>query len=433
MARLSVQAECLESRTLLTRVGLAPQFVMPLPASATPAATPLRVALINTSVVQADQVAQAADPGVIALTYDGRTTDTAGLVSLLESLSASHGGAKIEELGLVSHGSEARVSIGGGDSWSLSTLTSDGTSLSLLRGLLTDDARFDLYSCSVAAGPDGKALINQIAALTGADVYASTNPVGSGSLGDFTWEYSTNPGHSASKLLSNTALESIANLKLDDLYEDNDSKAIVDARTAGAANSPNLGPISGLVSIPGLALNDTADWYKFQTAGVATTDDYVSLSFDYHQGDVDLYVYRANGTTLVDRDAGDNDYYGFNDASISLSGQVAGTYYIKVIAHSTAACHPTGIGSYTLTVTAPTAASDDAYEDNDTKNITVARPEGAANSPNLGLRTSALTISNLALVDNADWFKFQTGFNGVSGNSVSINFDTSLVDLDLYL
>src|SRR5262245_26351299 len=54
-----------------------------------------------------------------------------------------------------------------------------------------------------------------------------------------------------------------------DLYEDNDSKAIVDARAEGL-NSPNLGSLVGLKIIDSLNLDDTADWYRFQTLGVST-------------------------------------------------------------------------------------------------------------------------------------------------------------------
>ena len=61
--------------------------------------------------------------------------------------------------------------------------------------LLTSDARLDLFSCSVAAGTTGKVFVNDLAALTGAAVFASTDPVGTVPGADFVWEYHT--GHAA--------------------------------------------------------------------------------------------------------------------------------------------------------------------------------------------------------------------------------------------
>lgn len=55
--------------------------------------------------------------------------------------------------------------------------------------MLSDDARLDLYACSVADGIKGKYLVDELAAVTGADVYASDNVVGSGDEGDYVWEY----------------------------------------------------------------------------------------------------------------------------------------------------------------------------------------------------------------------------------------------------
>ena len=46
---------------------------------------------------------------------------------------------------------------------------------------------------------------------------------------------------------------------LDDAYEDNDSKAIVDSRPEGVPNSPNLGSLTAPLTISGLQLQDSAD------------------------------------------------------------------------------------------------------------------------------------------------------------------------------
>jgi hypothetical protein len=76
-----------------------------------------------------------------------------------------------------------------------------------------------------------------------------------------------------------------------DRYEDNDNKAIVDARPEGEANSPNLGPIglTGL-AITGLTMEDAADWYKFQMDAPGTAGDVVRIDFSNAMGNLDLAV-----------------------------------------------------------------------------------------------------------------------------------------------
>ena len=124
-------------------------------------------------------------PGVIALTYDSNTTDSAGLVDLLGSVSEEHGGGLIAQLGLVAHGSEGRVSIGAGDSWDMASLSPRTKWPWIACVASVPDARLDLYSCFVAAGTDGKAFVDQLAAHSEADVYASDDAVGSGTIGGF--------------------------------------------------------------------------------------------------------------------------------------------------------------------------------------------------------------------------------------------------------
>ena len=57
-------------------------------------------------------------------------------------------------------------------------MPSQAAALERLRAVLTSNACLDLYSCDVAAGTSGKTFINDLAALTGAAVYASDNLVG---------------------------------------------------------------------------------------------------------------------------------------------------------------------------------------------------------------------------------------------------------------
>jgi hypothetical protein len=96
----------------------------------------------------------------------------------------------------------------------------------------------------------------------------------------------------------------------------------------------------------------------------------------------------------------------------------AGTYHVRVFGKA-GATNP----EYTLTINAPRVPIDDIFENNDTRQT----------ASNLGTVVSAATISDLALLDSHDWYRFSTTATGTAVNSVSINFVNSLGNLDLEL
>ncbi len=150
---------------------------------------PLNVALISDAVAQAEQIQRAAAPGTIAIIYQSDTMTAMGLVNLLTFVSAAHNAAQIGHLGIVAHGRPGEVDLGERGDLNLATLRSQATTFERLWSLLTKDARLDLYSCSVAAGANGKAFVDELAAVTNATVFASDNPVGTMMEGDLVWEY----------------------------------------------------------------------------------------------------------------------------------------------------------------------------------------------------------------------------------------------------
>jgi hypothetical protein len=205
-----------------------------------------------------------------------------------------------------------------------------------------------------------------------------------------------------------------------DRYEDNDNKAIVDARPEGAADSPNLGPIgiTGM-AIAGLTMEDAADWYRFNMDSEGTAGDLVRIDFSNALGNLDLAVYKLDGTTLVGSSAGVG-----NSEVVSLSGMPAGSYYVKVTGYQ-GATNP----NYSLTIL---PILSDAYEDNDSKAIVDALPEGAANSSNLGpIGPSGLAISDLTMDDAADWYRFRMDSVGTAADVLRIDFSNAQGNLDL--
>jgi hypothetical protein len=174
----------------------------------------INVVLISDAVAQAQQVRDAAAKDTIAIVYHNDTMTTTGLADLLASVSAAHNGTPIGHLGIVAHGGPGEVDLGKGDDLSLATMPTQAPTLERLRSVLTSDARLDLYSCSVAAGADGKTFVDELSAITGAAVFASDNPVGSVSGSDFVWEYHTGQGVASKELFSVQELETISRLCL---------------------------------------------------------------------------------------------------------------------------------------------------------------------------------------------------------------------------
>jgi RHS repeat-associated protein len=115
----------------------------------------------------------------------------------------------------------------------------------------------------------------------------------------------------------------------EDAYEQNDSKEQVDGRPVGAANSPNLGVVGQVTKIDNLAMmEDTEDWFRFQTTSTGTRGDYVRIQFAHAKGNLNLDLLDADGNLLRrSQEIGDNEL-------VTLHGLAAGTYYARVWGHN---------------------------------------------------------------------------------------------------
>lgn len=110
---------------------------------------------------------------------------------------------------------------------------------------------------------------------------------------------------------------------LPDVYEENDTRAQVDGRPEGGANSPNLGLVLSNRFINNLSLNDE-DWFKVK---LHATDlgDFVKAASPYlHTGNFSMQLLNSAGSLL--RSSSKNNNYEY----ISLAGLGAGTYYVRV-------------------------------------------------------------------------------------------------------
>lgn len=134
-----------------------------------------------------------------------------------------------------------------------------------------------------------------------------------------------------------------------DAYENNDSKSQVDAKTAGATNSANLGELLNAKTINNLSMDDSADWFRFEMDGEGEAGDMVRINFNHAKGDLELVVYRADGVTEVGRSTGAT-----GTETVSLTGEAAGTYYVRVFGHN-------GDTNENYSLTVDPAASDSVF------------------------------------------------------------------------
>lgn len=414
----------LEDRLLLSLGAATDPRRQPLPIRIEPASAgglaPLQVVLVNQDVPQAREIAMAAVPGVITLLYDPATIDGAGLVRVLGVVSALHGNAPIGHLALVAHGSPGRVDIAAGDRWDLGALAANTGEFAALRSELAPDARIDLYACDVAAGPMGRALVDQLAAATGAVVSASDDIVGTVPGGDFNWEYVTGAGPRPADLLSVNRLRRLEPFALDDQF---DNVQWNDYLPWGYPPT-SLGAIPGDTSWYHLSIYHSSgyrdeDWYTFTTFQQGTSSNYVYISFDNYYGWVYLELYDSSYHFLTGS-------YGSGDSQlVNLNGLAPGTYEIRVVGYYNSSYFITN-PDYMLEVNPPVL---DWLEYNDT----------AATATILGSYTMPLDDLSIDPSYNhggnndVDWYFLQTYGTGTSSSYVQINFLDSWGDLDMKL
>ncbi|MEW6358544.1 MAG: FG-GAP-like repeat-containing protein [Planctomycetota bacterium] len=194
----------------------------------------------------------------------------------------------------------------------------------------------------------------------------------------------------------------------------------------------DLGALSGTQVLGGLTMDDSvsemkkADWFQFSIAEAAVTGHNVKIDFTHSLGNLDLYLYNAQGTLLASSTGV------ANSETVSLAGRATGTYYVKVEGVN-GATNP----AYSLTVNAPVSAAgiaEDWAEQNDVyTDVTGAVPGnfGQIEGENV---YSGLTMDNTPLEGfQGDWFRFETTTVGMAGNQVRIDFSHAQGDLDMEL
>lgn len=191
-----------------------------------------------------------------------------------------------------------------------------------------------------------------------------------------------------------------------DRLEDNDTPA----------SATVLAAIAGTLTESGLSVEPSdSDWFRFSLTSTGRSGDRVALSFVHTQGDIDLAMYAADGSTVLARSEGTG-----NAEEVSLEGRPAGTYYARVYGYD-GSTNPSYAIGFSV---APNSVAADRFENNDS----------AATATDLRTVSGTVVEEQLSIQPaDPDWYRFTMPGTGRSGDFVAVAFSHDLGDLDLVL
>lgn len=175
----------------------------------------LNVILISNALDQIDALSNAATQDAEVMVYDAADETLSTLVDRLEDL-VDTTGEKIGHVAFLSHGDPGILQLGANALVTAGNIESNSRAWQAFSALLAEDARIDLYGCDIGFGQDGVGLVESIANLTGAVVWASEDATGTGSSAD--WDLEVKSGDSNRPYL----LDSGA-LQHDEIFLDNNN------------------------------------------------------------------------------------------------------------------------------------------------------------------------------------------------------------------
>ncbi|WP_394780778.1 Ig-like domain-containing protein [Undibacterium sp.] len=187
----------------------------------------MQILFIENNIDNLQQLVQGAAAGTEIHILDASQD---GLQQMATILAGRH---DIDALHILTHGNEAAVNLG-----SL-TLTSANMSahtadLHSIGSALKPGADILLYGCDLAQGSDGAAFISQLAAITGADIAASTDLTGAASLGG-NWVLERSSGHIETAAMSFPGFQGVLIPVPTPSTPD-----LTNASDSGASNSDNI-------------------------------------------------------------------------------------------------------------------------------------------------------------------------------------------------
>ncbi|WP_175425636.1 DUF4347 domain-containing protein [Trinickia violacea] len=235
----------------------------------------------------------------------------------------------IDAINLISHGAEGQVQVGNvlldqGDIAQYSAV------LAKIGAAMKPNGDFLIYGCDVAAGSDGASLVHEISALSGLNVAASTNLVGSAALGG-SWTLNYDVGNVHTPVVLSSTAEQGYDYVLSQTVEDYTSAAATSLNTGDVtsftldgitytyniANNTTVGPDSNLQllsdengSSESLVVNqDGVTGLTSITITMADGENFKMSSLDIDVVANTNVLIEANGSTNNDISLASNNVY----------------------------------------------------------------------------------------------------------------------------
>jgi hypothetical protein len=152
------------------------------PVSTSVPAQPSKVLFIDSRVPDLAQLVAAAEPGTQVVILQ---PDQDGVTQMAQALQGISG---LESISVISHGDEGVLLLGNGPLFA-GNLNAYAADLATIGAALAADGDLLLYGCEVGAGEGGAQFLNDLAALTGADVAASDDNTGGTDARDRTGDW----------------------------------------------------------------------------------------------------------------------------------------------------------------------------------------------------------------------------------------------------
>ncbi len=308
------------------------------------------VVFIDTAVADFQQLARGVKDGVEVVLLDSSKDGLSQITAWAET----HTG--YDAIHIISNGSEGQLTLGG-ISVTDATLTARRADLVTIGQALTASGDILLYGCNVAQGTQGQAFINDLAALTGADVAASTDLTGSTALkGD--WVLESQVGEIATDIALTAAAQRDYSRVLDTFTFESGSASGTDNNQVWQEGGRNLHfDFVGNV-FAGQNTDGTHYFYDVMTDGSSSSN---SLTFTIS---IPGYIFDLSSLDLMNIDGSGNMNY-----TISSSKSTSGDNQSGVLTYSGGTSFTTfsgfngnfvGVSSITITTT----GTNEYYLDN---------------------------------------------------------------------